>query len=264
MSDPVDMGTTFELPDEEIKQMAKNGPPQPGLKKSLTTQFRRHSVSNQSSTGFRDRVSNDTQAFISQEKEWLMEQTYAETSDVCEEQTLKKIKEQHVDMRVWAEKKELLVKFSNQLHFSNDIILQKKAITAEKKLFKLREKMFMADDTIATGFYYDKLKSLQDSPLYECLNLMPKPAVHHIHLTAACNIDFLVQKLCYYDFVYFNQKQQMFKVSKKGCDLPGFVRVNNLRKYWENSTKFDKYLYDSILLQEGVKSQEHHNIWKYF
>lgn len=124
--------------------------------------------------------------------------------------------------------------------------------------------MLDEDETVATGFYYDKLEKLTSSDLYKCLNKMPKTVVHHIHLTAAAPISFLVEKLCYYDFVYFNQKDQMFKVSKNGCDLPGYVKVNQLRTYWESSTKFDKFLHDSILLFEGTETQEHHEIWKYF
>jgi len=110
-------------------------------------------------------------------------------------------------MKMWNSEKAKLVKLSNSLHFSNKISLADKALIAEKKLFKLREEMFNKDDTIVTGFYYDKLKALQDSPLYDCLNVMPKPVVQHIHLTAAANINFLVDKLCYYDFVYYNQKE---------------------------------------------------------
>jgi len=68
---------------------------------------------------------------------------------------------------------------------------------------------------------------------------MPKPVIHHIHLTAACPVDFLVDKLLYYDYVYFNEKEQLFKVTRKGCKEPGFVKVNELRQFWENSTKFD-------------------------
>jgi hypothetical protein len=124
--------------------------------------------------------------------------------------------------------------------------------------------MLQADPTIATGFYYDKLHALKSSALYECLNKMPKTVVHHIHLTAAAPISYLVEKLCYYDFVYFNQKDLMFKVSKKGCNLPGYVKVNQLRQFWESSTAFDKYLHDAILLKEGTHTQEHHEIWKYF
>ena len=167
-------------------------------------------------------------------------------------------------MDQWNKERDELVQLSNKDLFSNKVKLSDKAIAAEKKLFKLREEMLTADPTCATGFYYDKLEGLKSSKLYDCLNHMPKTVVHHIHLTAAAPISFLVEKLCYYDFVYFNQKDQMFKVSKKGCDLPGYVKVNELRQYWESSTAFDKYLSDSILLFEGTETQEHHEIWKYF
>lgn len=57
----------------------------------------------------------------------------------------------------------------------------------------------------------------------------------------------------------------MFKVSKNGCDLEGYMPVNDLRKYWSTSTAFDDYLKNLILLGTGsVKSQESHDIWKYF
>jgi hypothetical protein len=105
---------------------------------------------------------------------------------------------------------------------------------------------------------------LLGSEVYDCLNKMPKPVVHHIHLTAACPIEFLVEQLCYYDYVYYNQKEQLFKTNKNGCDLPGYVKVTDLRKYWARSADFDKFLYDSILLREGTETQEHHEIWKYF
>jgi hypothetical protein len=126
----------------------------------------------------------------------------------------------------WNKEKDELVILSNKDMFSNSVKLTAKEMSAETKLHRLRDQMLLADETVATGFYYDKLPTLLASPLYECLNVMPKTAVHHIHLTAAASIDFLIRKLCYYDFVYFNQKDQMFKVSKNGCDMPGYVPVN--------------------------------------
>ena len=84
--------------------------------------------------------------------------------------------------------------------------LSDKELAAEKKLHKIRDQMLEADETICTGFYYDKLEALKSSKLYDCLNRMPKTVVHHIHLTAAAPISFLVEKLCYYDFVYLDRK----------------------------------------------------------
>ena len=75
--------------------------------------------------------------------------------------------------------------------------------------------MFEEDPSIITGFYYDKLHYLKKSKLYEALLAMPKPAVHHVHLTAAAPLDYLI-RLTYYDNCYYNDRLKMFKVSKKG------------------------------------------------
>ena len=85
---------------------------------------------------------------------------------------------------------------------------------------------------------------------------MPKTVCNHINLTAACPISFLVGKLCYYDFVYYNQKECLFKVNNgKGYVPPeGYVRVHDLRQYWKNSTSFDDYFNETILLREGIDS----------
>jgi hypothetical protein len=108
--------------------------------------------------------------------------------------------------------------------------------------------MFEEDPVCHIGDFYKKLPFLLNSPLYECLDMMPKPAVHHIHLTAAVSVDFLVNKILYYDYFYFNQKDQIFKVSKKGITEPGYVQVSQLRQYWSSSTEFDKFMRDIILL----------------
>ena len=79
--------------------------------------------------------------------------------------------------------------------------------------------MLKEDPTIAFGDWYSKVNFLKESGLYECLDVMPKPAVHHIHLTAGVEIDFVVNKILYYDYVYFNQKENMFKVNKNGGNV---------------------------------------------
>jgi len=122
-----------------------------------------------------------------------------------------------------------LIKKGCEDHFSKNITLDSKEVKAEKKIFALRQKLLEEDDTIATGFYYEKLDKLLSSSLYECLNTMPKPAVHHIHLTAAAPISFLVEKLCTYDHVYYSEKAELFKVSKNGITDEGYVKVNTLR-----------------------------------
>ena len=100
--------------------------------------------------------------------------------------------------------REVMIKESKVFHFSNEAQLSQKAIAAEKKLFRLRDKMLHDDDVLITGNFYEKLPKLLNSPLYDILNIMPKTVIHHIHLTAACNIKYLIKKLCYYDYVYYN------------------------------------------------------------
>lgn len=87
------------------------------------------------------------------------------------------------------------------------------------------------DDTLVTGAFYEKKTKLMSSDLYDAFDLMPKTVVHHIHLTASCPVGFLVDKLCYYDFVYYNQKEQLFKVNNSQAFVPppGYVKVNELR-----------------------------------
>ena len=139
------------------------------------------------------------------------------------------------DIDEWNEQRDALIKRAGAEHFSNDVTLDQRELKVEQKLANLRRKLIEEDDTIATGFYFDKLPKLLGSELYDCLKVMPKPAVHHIHLTAACPISFLVEKLCTFDHVYYSEKEKMFKVSKKGIDLPGYLKVNTLRQYWQGS-----------------------------
>ena len=75
-----------------------------------------------------------------------------------------------------------------------------------------------------TGFYYDNYQNLKISKIYEALDYMPKPVIHHLHLTAAAPIDFLI-RLTYKDYVYFNERDYLFKVSKKGIKEDGFIKV---------------------------------------
>ena len=157
-----------------------------------------------------------------------------------------------------------LIQETKSQHFSAGIELKKIDIQAEKKLFKLRDELYAEDPSIVTGYYYDKNKKLQASKLFDALKVMPKPAVHHLHLTAAAPLDYLI-RLTYNDYVYYNDREQLFKVSKKGINLEGFQKTTTLRKYWSNSQEFDDYLRDKILLNKNTCAcQESHPIWLQF
>lgn len=88
-----------------------------------------------------------------------------------------------------------------------------------------------------------------------------------MHDRAAVSAKWMVENLCYYENVYFNEKQQMFRVETPNSKVtePGFIRVNDMRKFWESADKFDEYLYEMISLDaETINSQEHTQIFQKF
>ncbi len=149
--------------------------------------------------------------------------------------------------------------------FSSDIELSKAAILAEKKLFQLRDELIETDPCVITGRYFEKSPTIKASRLYEALLAMPKPIVHHLHLTAACDIKFLID-LTYNDYVYYSERKNFFKVSKKPETIEDcFQKVVDLRKHWENSVEFDEMLTAKVLLgQQQICSKETHQIWENF
>ena len=57
---------------------------------------------------------------------------------------------------------------------------------------------------------------------------MPKGAIHHLHFTAACPVDFLIE-LTYDPSVYYNERDNSFLVSKNGPpEQVGFINCNDV------------------------------------
>lgn len=88
--------------------------------------------------------------------------------------------------------------------------------------------MLTDDPTLLTVNFKEKMDKIMKSPLFECLHRMPKPVIHHLHMTAAVSCEFLLT-LTYEDYVYFSEKDNNFKVTTKGVDEPGYMKVNTLR-----------------------------------
>ena len=126
-------------------------------------------------------------------------------------------------------------------HAIPNIQLSYKEAVVDQKLDKLRQAMKKNDRALVIGDYKIMQKKLEKSEIFDCLYRMPKPAVHHAHLSACAKLDFLVE-LTYKSCVYYSQRANEFHVSAKGCNKPGFIKVNTLRKYWKNSTEFDNFL----------------------
>jgi hypothetical protein len=157
-------------------------------------------------------------------------------------------------------KKDLLERDVVQSHSIKQTLTYKEMVV-ERKLNFLRREMLDNNPVLITAPHYDKLDFLLNSPLYDCLRVMPKPAIHHTHLTATADVKFLVE-LTYNDFVFYSEKENLFYTNKNGCHLPGYIKVNTLRQYAKNAVDFDKSLEEKMLLRP--KCPEDHVIWADF
>lgn len=82
---------------------------------------------------------------------------------------------------------------------------------------------------------------------------MPKGGHHHLHLTAAAPIDFLIE-LTYDSRVSYNMRDNIFKVDKTAEDS-GYISCNELRNFHATADEFDAMLKEKILLtKEELKS----------
>ena len=59
--------------------------------------------------------------------------------------------------------------------------MDKRNEKAERKLFKLRDEMITENPVLHTGYYIKNSREMMKSGLYDCLNVMPKPVIHHLH-----------------------------------------------------------------------------------
>ena len=146
-------------------------------------------------------------------------------------------------------KKALLMKDLIMNHSAGEYKDQhRKEKAANRKLDKLREVMFNEDPMIVNAPFYSRIKQIESSDLYEAFYKMPKTVVHHAHLTGCVDVDYLV-KLTYYNFVYYNEKLNRFKVTKNRLDDPDYMKVNTLRQYSADAKAFDNQIRENILLK---------------
>ena len=74
------------------------------------------------------------------------------------------------------------------LDFADSINLTYEEIMAEKKLNSLREAMLDADPTLLTDKFQSKIPKILNSDLFKCFYKMPKPGIHHLHMTATVSV----------------------------------------------------------------------------
>ena len=93
---------------------------------------------------------------------------------------------------------------------------------------------------------------------------MPKPAIHHLHMTATVSTDFLLE-LTYDWRVYYSKEQNLFKVSANHeFAEPGYIQVVKLRNYWHDAQKFDDWIKNKMSLRPAHNHREDHKIWEDF
>ena len=158
--------------------------------------------------------------------------------------------------------KRALLDLDDQCGYACDELSYKEKI-AESKLDKLRQQMFEEDLLLVNRPYYENYKKILNSPLYSAFLELPKPGIHHTHLTACADLDFLL-KLTYYEYVFYSEKDDKFIVNKKLRDneKPGYLKVNTWRQNAANADEFDRKLKENILLR--VAEPEDHVIWAQF
>jgi len=94
---------------------------------------------------------------------------------------------------------------------------------------------------LVTAPHYSRLKKLLDSDLYHLFKLMPKPTVHHTHLTACADKEFLL-RMTEQDEVYYSEKEKKFYCNGTKPAPIGYIPVNLLRAYEKDTKKFDDRL----------------------
>lgn len=118
-------------------------------------------------------------------------------------------------MEAYLRKKQELMDIEKKMSFSYDLeaTLTDEERAAEGILAQWRKKELKDDMyNIVIHDYFENFDKLRNSKIYEILDKMPKGALHHLHTSAAPSADAYV-KLTYNDYVYFNEREKVFKVA---------------------------------------------------
>jgi len=135
---------------------------------------------------------------------------------------------------------------------------------ANEKFQKIRDELLSDGKLPFLDEYYDSLPVISQSKLYEKLQKMPKGGHLHLHLTASCKIDFLME-LSKEDCVYYNEKDNKFKIFVDLEPEEGYIKSSEMRENWNKEGTFDEFIRSKILLNEKDLSSKHSStIWSNF
>ena len=166
------------------------------------------------------------------------------------------------------EQKAAMIEAEAKQHFSYGLeaTLTDAERTADGHLKVIREKIANNAELNRTIHdFFENKEVMENCELFKVLNTMPKGALHHIHTTAANPIDTYL-KLTYDERVYFNSRENLFKVYPKHEGvLDGYVQCTQLRSFYSSPEDFDTMVMNEILLgPKESANMESHAIWKHF
>ena len=170
-----------------------------------------------------------------------------------------------LDPEQFAIARQALIDKNKAMHFSSGIVLSEDEQKLDAQLASLRDELYKQVPNPVLKEFYTAKPSFEASPLFAFLDRMPKGGVHHLHLTAGCHVDFLIQ-LTYEDVVFYNEQTKVFRIEPTGVATEeGFRRANEVRKEKESAAAFDAMIREDILLNQGeIRSQHTETIWQHF
>lgn len=154
---------------------------------------------------------------------------------------------------------------NREMHFSAGIELSPDEEKVQAKLAELRGALGGQIPNPVLRDFYDSKPLMESSDLYAFLHAMPKGGVFHVHLTAACHVDYLLE-LSHEDIVFYNPETKVFRVEPTGAATEeGYRRCSELRTESGDSAAFDEGVRDAILLNRAQISSRHsETVWQNF
>ena len=155
---------------------------------------------------------------------------------------------QTVDEETYQKLRGELVARNREMHFSAGIKLSPDEEKVQARLAELRNALASRIPNPVLLDFYESKPLMEGSELFSFLHAMPKGGVFHVHLTAACHVDFLLA-LSREDTVFYNAESKRFRVEPtRAATADGFRPCEELRKESGDAAAFDATLREEILL----------------
>lgn len=141
-----------------------------------------------------------------------------------------------------AKKAEMIAEEAKQ-HFSYDMHQQETPDEklANEKLQALKVDLCNPTYNVVLHNFFDNKDKIQQSQLYKVLDAMPKGALHHVHTTAAPNVDTYIE-LTYEKETHYNEREGLFKVFPDMRHEDGYMATTEVRNFKADKEGYDDHL----------------------